>query len=173
MARIVLLVLCATLLASSVQGGNRGKIMQRLQDQPCATPMECYAQVIKALDEAEQEILSLYRTMTANQVQVNANIQGLKADMSANVNSITTSMSTSIYPCNCRAETGASSICSSGRFSAGFNYYCPASHCSDAWTPVLDTATGTGIMCCEVCSGTAAEAEAYALANPVPPSRSI
>ena len=154
--------------------------MQRLQDQPCATPMECYAQVIKALDEAEQEILSLKtrlasldRTMTANHVQVNANIQGLKTDMSANVDSIPASRSTRIYPCNCHDETDAYPLCSSGKLSMGFNYFCRQSHCSNSWVPVTNEATGTGIRCCELCSGTAEEAEAYALANPVPQARSI
>ena len=155
--------------------------MQRLRDEPCATPMECYTRVIKALDEAEQEILSLKtrlasldRTMTANHVQVNAGIQGLKTDMSTKVDSITMSVSTlATWPCNCSNDEDRISSCPSGKVSAGFRYYCKGSTCANSWTPVITEDTGIGITCCELCSGTAAEAEAYALANPVPPSRSI
>ena len=54
---------------------NPGRAVKQLKDDPCGTPVECYAQAIKALNEAEQKILGLQidllnlnHTVTANQV---------------------------------------------------------------------------------------------------------
>ena len=68
--------------------------MQRLRDDPCGTPVECYGEAIKALNEAEQKILgtqtgllSLNHTVIGIQKQVlttNATIVTLKANISAN-----------------------------------------------------------------------------------------
>ncbi len=180
-----------------------GKTVKQLKDSPCGTPVECYAQAIKALNEAEQKILSLQtgllnlnHTVIANQIQVlanqeqvNATILGLEANVSANgqaistnadaivanENSITTNedditqqlSSLQAYPCNCE-DMSPWEICSSDSFSQGYTYYCKASSCKDSWSPVMGTTTGTGILCCELCMGTAEEAEAYAHANPSP-----
>ena len=71
-----------------------GQGRQRLKDDPCATPVECYAAAIKALNEAKQMILStqtgllsLNHTVIGIQKQMlanNASIVKLKANISAN-----------------------------------------------------------------------------------------
>jgi hypothetical protein len=165
----------------------------KLRDDPCGTPVECYAKAMKALQEAEQKIvgiqtglLDLNRTVIANQNQVfinekrvntsilglEANISGLKANVSvngqaikSNVNGIVTNknaiatsnnsiskrLSTlTAYACNCIMVD--STICTSG-ISEGY--------CS---IPVI----GFRTRCCKLCVGTAKEAAAYALADPVP-----
>ena len=73
---------------------DTGQGTQRLEDDPCGTPVECYAEAIKALNEAEQKILgiqtgllSLNHTVIGIQEQVltnNASIVKLKANVSAN-----------------------------------------------------------------------------------------
>ena len=73
----------------TVEAGQRLK-----EDDPCGTPVECYAEAIKALNEAEQMILgiqtgllSLNHTVIGIQKQVltnNASIVTLKANVSAN-----------------------------------------------------------------------------------------
>ena len=185
-----------------------GKAVKQLKDDPCGTPVECYAQAIKALKEAEQKILGLQidlsnlnHTVTANQIQVlanqkevNASILGLKTNVSANGRTISTNTNSigankesitaniqnvasnsrrlsrlHVYPCNCRYDMSKGDYCTSFTLSQGFGYYCKGASCKDSWSPVMDTKTGTGIRCCQLCMGTLEEAEAYARANPLPP----
>ena len=189
---------------------NQGGAMQRLKDDPCGTPVECYAQAIKALEEAEQKILALQtgllnlnHTVIANQKEVKQGFLVLTTNVSRNAKAISTNsqaissntngISTNeqaittntdditsnseqlgdltVYPCNCDDTTDISSICDySNTLSQGFTYYCKDASCKDSWSPVMDTSSKTGIRCCELCTGTAEEAAAYALANPPPPA---
>ena len=161
---------------------NQGGAMQRLKDDPCGTPVECYAQAIKALEEAEQKILALQtglsdlnHTMTANQKilshlnhTVNSSILGLKGNVAKNKNavaknteSITSNsdqLSTlSLYRCNC-ASTDPDNLrtCEGDSVTIGIVTY--------------DSPTNYEVACCDLCIGTAEEAAAYALANPPPPA---
>ena len=170
----------------TVRADLQGK-MKQLKDDPCSTPVECYAQAIKALKEAEQKILSiqnglsnLNQTLNAsiiglnvNQKQMNASIVKLKANISANNAIIATNSkrlsSLVSFPCNCTSDMEKGDVCQGATLSKGFTYYCTGSSCSDAWSPIMDTSTGTGILCCELCMGTKEEAKAYVHANPLPP----
>ena len=133
--------------------------------------------------------------MLTNQKEVNATILGLKTNASANGRAVSTntnaiaankkSITTSnqgissnsrrlstlrSYPCNCRYNMNEEDYCTSATLSQGFGYYCKGASCKDSWSPVMDTKTGTGIRCCQLCMGTLEEAEAYARANPLPPA---
>ena len=73
----------------SVQGGA----VRRVKDDPCGTPVECYAKAIKALEEAEQKILTIQTGLSdLNQTvkQVNASVMGLKTNVSVNGKAINT-----------------------------------------------------------------------------------
>jgi hypothetical protein len=77
---------------------HQSDAQQQLKDDPCGTPVECYAQAYQALKDAEQKIpaiqaglLDLNRTVITNknlvlayQKQVNESILRLKANVSAN-----------------------------------------------------------------------------------------
>ena len=100
MARLVLYVLCVVLLttcAGTVSSDkSQGKTVQQLgDDPPCGTPVECYAQAIEALKEAEQKIeglnnaiLTLNQTLkqvVANQSQVNEQLKANQTQMKADI----------------------------------------------------------------------------------------
>ena len=89
MERLGLYVLCVLLLTTCAQG----KTVQQLgDDPPCGTPVECYAEAIEALKQAEQRIESLnnailtlnktLKQVVANQTEIKANQLQLKANQS-------------------------------------------------------------------------------------------
>jgi hypothetical protein len=151
---------------------NQGVPMGQLKDDPCGTPVECYMKAIKALQEAEQKILTiqtglinLNKTVTANQKEVKTNmsiynriISNHTIEISANTDRFSTLTS---YPCGCMEtrENAPLTYCSYG-VTQGFSQYCITSSCGSHIY---------GIICCELCIGTSEEAAAYALANPTPP----
>ena len=97
MARLVLCVLLLTACADTVSSDkSQGKTVQQLgDDPPCGTPVECYAQAIEALKEAEQKIeglnnaiLTLNQTLkqvVANQSQVNEQLEVNHKKINANI----------------------------------------------------------------------------------------
>jgi hypothetical protein len=143
---------------------HRRKTVQKLKDDQCLTPVECYEQAMKALQEAEQKIsgiqtglLDLNRTVFASEKQVNTSITGLEASINKRLSGLEANFSKNIstlttYPCNCSVVAG--SVCPSG-FSQGYCIVNPFSYY-------------TGTRCCKLCMGTAEEAAVYALADPVP-----
>ena len=199
MAKIVSLLVCVTLLAGSAHTveANQGDVKQ-LKDDPRGTPEEYYTQVIKALEEkilAIQTGLSdLNNTVIANQkevMRVNSNVSRNSRDISTNTNGIKTNQKSiaannedihyyskkldqlAVFPCNCSDALVDAyyTLCkSSTAVSQGFGTYCKGSNCTNAWTPTADLAANRGVRCCELCTGTAEESAAYALANPPPPA---
>ena len=176
MAKIVLLLVCAILLAGSAHNveANQGDVKQQLKDDPRGTPEEYYTQVIKALEEkilAIQTGLSdLNNTVIANQKEV-MRVNSSTAKNSQAINSNSKKLSTlATYPCNCSETLEDYSLCKSSAVSQGFGGYCKDSECTNSWTPIIDFTNKRGIRCCQLCTGTAEEAAAYALANPPPPA---
>ena len=98
------------------------------------------------------------KSITDNKNNITSNSNNISSN-SARFSSLTT------YPCNC-ANTPIN-ICHS-KVSQGFGYYCEAASCKDSWSPVIDSKSG--LICCDLCTGTAEEAKAYALANPIQPA---
>lgn len=170
--------------------------MQKLTDDPCGTPVECYAEAIKALNVAEQKILdiqtgllSLNHTVIGIQKQVltnNATIvtNGLaisnntaaiavnKKTSSANITAVTQKLSAlTTYPCNCMTTEQSITSCTVGNtLSQGFHFYDRTNVASSNGFFVMPTVpTKHGIRCCELCMGTAEEAAAYAAAHPSSP----
>ena len=200
MVKIVLLLVCATLLAGSAHTveANQGDVKQQLKDNPRGTPEEYYTQVIKALEEkilAIQTGLSgLNNTVIANQkevMRVNCNVSRNSRDISTNTNGIKTNQKSiaanneddhsyskkldqlAVYPCNCSdALVGAYyTLCKSfTAVSQGFGAFCGRSDCTKAWNPTANFQLNRGVRCCQLCTGTAEEAAAYALAHPTPPA---
>ena len=82
---VVLLTTCAGTVSSDK---SQGKTVQQLgDDPPCGTPVECYAQAIEALKEAEQKIQTLNNAiLTLNQTlkQVVANQSQINEQLKAN-----------------------------------------------------------------------------------------
>ena len=161
-------------------------------DSSCGTPVECYAKAIEALKEAETKISGLNMAVSGLQQtvkQVITNISTNSFDIVSNTNSITNNInritansddissnsnslsSLTVYVCNCEDNTldddSLISICP--QVSQGFSYHCEYASCSDSWSPVMYKKSNTGIRCCDLCTGTAEEAKAYALAHPIPP----
>ena len=155
MDKLVLSLLCVLLLtacAGTVSSDKfQGKTVQQLgDDPPCGTPVECYAQAIEALKEAEQRIeglnnaiLTLNQTikvMMANQQKMNATIATLNT----------------AYSCNCSYSENVYTPggCDTYKVSRGF---------------IVKSQTQTsGNWCCDVCVGTPREAEEYLRTHPLP-----
>ena len=90
---VLLLTTCAGTVSSDK---SQGKTVQQLgDDPPCGTPVECYAQAIEALKEAEQKIEGLKRGLQilnetvyqaiTNQSQVNKQLNANQTQLKTNV----------------------------------------------------------------------------------------
>ena len=174
MERLGLYVLCVLLLTTCAQG----KTVQQLgDDPPCGTPVECYAQAIEALKEAEQKIeglnnaiLTLNQTLkqvVTNQSQVNEQLKANQTQMSEGIQQLKANQSAlKPYPCNCTDDTYQQ--CPPPKMSQGYVTFCN-SQCPGYYAAVFKyNSTTTGHYCCNLCMGTAEEAKAYALAHPLP-----
>ena len=150
--RLVLCVVLLTTYAGTVSSDqSQGKTVQQLGDDPsCGTPVECYAQAIEALKEAEQKIEGLNDAI----LTLNQTVKVLKANQTQ-MNATITSLHT--YSCNCtytrNVDTPGTSGCSPKQVSRGLT----ARSLSDS-----------GNWCCDVCMGTAEEAAEYARTHPLP-----
>ena len=135
----------------------------------CGTPVECYGQAIKALEDAEQKILSiksglldLNNTVMANTAKLSNNSRDIVenkntlAKNNASINNNTKKFSTlRAYPCQCTDTT--SETCTGNVAVMGSQRYCiNSTYCTFTQN------------CCKICLGTAEEAAAYALAHPMP-----
>ena len=127
----------------------QGKTKQ-LKDNPCGTPVECYAQAIKALNEAEQKTLSiqnglsnLNQTLNASitglnidQKQMNASITGLNVNqeqMNASIVKLKANVSSLVsFPCKCKKDMF---MCNGTTLSKGFRGYCKADSCEKFFFP--------------------------------------
>ena len=158
MVQLVLCVLCVLLLttcAGTVSSDkSQGKTVQQLgDDPPCGTPVECYAQAIEALKEAEQKIAGLnnailtlnqtIKEMMANQRRMNATIATLNT----------------AYSCNCTYSENVYTPggCDTYKVSRGFIVKSQS-----------QTQSSVGNWCCDVCVGTPKEAAEYARTHPLP-----
>jgi homoserine dehydrogenase len=145
---------------------------QQTKDDPCGTPVECYAQAYQALEEAEQKasaiqarLLDLNRTgvitnknlVLAYQKQVNESILRLKANVSANGQAI--SSNTHAIAMNKDAITASNSSISANslRLSTLVAYPCrcrsplkPGSMCTMIWNNTYG--------CCDLCMSMAVAA---------------
>ena len=157
------LVLCVLLLTTCAQG----KTVQQLGDDPsCGTPVECYAQAIEALKEAEQKIAGLNIAVS----NLNQSLISSVARLNQTIKDVVANQSNlKPYPCNCTDDTEIN--CRPPKVSQGFANFC-GSQCTGYLAPVIKQMTGdnkhTGNYCCDLCVGTAEEAKAYALAHPLP-----
>ena len=170
---------------------------QRLKDDLCDTPVECYAEAIKALHEAEQKISGItialsnlnhtVEQVVTNQVQMKASILTLTANMSANgqairahsqaihANSQATLASSQAVQNNTDASQ-ANSIrlanitvypCNCTLFKTVDMVACPS---PKEFQGIEEMNSFYAILlCCDLCVGTAKEATEYALAHPPAP----
>ena len=157
----------------------QGSAVRRVKDDPCGTPVECYAKAIKALEEAEQKILTIQTGLSdLNQTvkQVNASIRtgllslnqtmihGLSGinqtvlQVNASVIGLETKVSMNSQAISTNAKTIATS-------STLVSYPCD---CSTVLTkpgcqPIeySGAAKACEVWCCKQCKGTPAEAAAY------------
>ena len=180
---VVVLITCAQTVSCDESEAEQGKTLQLQGEPPCCN------KALQALKEAEQKIQTLNDTLTkivrqlaTNQTRMNATIETVKVNTSANskavaanTNAITTNKKNianntkrfstlTSYQCNCTTEnwpyckdpkkvaTGYTGVC-------GTNQGCYYIKFSDT----------NGVRCCNICLGTAEEAEAYARAHPTPP----
>ena len=83
----------------------QGSAVRRVKDDPCGTPVECYAKAIKALEEAEQKILTIQTGLSdLNQTvkQVNGSVQTGLSSLSQTVKQVNASLSQTVKQVNSR-----------------------------------------------------------------------
>ncbi len=127
---------------------------KRLRDDPCGTPVECYAQAIKALQEAEQKISSIQMGLSNLNKSV-INNQNLIATNKANISSYSMRIS---YPCNCAVINWINSAVKTVQYLTG-KIVQGTTSCS---------LSCIGVIFCDLCTGTPKEAHAYFQAHPDP-----
>jgi len=73
------------------------------------------------------------------------------------------------YSCNCQQKDSSTALCQdNGKVSIGFPWICEGSSCQgNPWTPVMNKEADEGIMCCDICLCTKAQAKAALAAMPV------
>lgn len=165
--------------------------VQQLEDDPCATPVECYAQAIKALKEAEQKILSiqlglsnLNQTVASLAGNVSVNGRAVNTAIATNRNAITTNRNAiatnrnaiatntdAITACNLSIKTTFTKLTARKPYLCN----CKSEYGSTMCKNIAALSRGINfqhkfVRCCELCMGTAEEAAAYARENALPPA---
>ena len=180
---VVLLTACAGTVSSDK---SRGKTVQQLgDDPPCGTPVECYAQAIEALKEAEQKIeglnnaiLTLNQTLKqvvtnqsqvneqlkANQTQLNTSIEKVKGNQMQLTKTIETVKATT------SANSKAVSV-NSHKLSTLTTYTCNCSKPISTLCPANQVSRASfdnRNWCCDICVTTAKEPAEYMQTHPLP-----
>ena len=187
---VVVFITCVQAVSLDESEAEKDKTLQLQNDIPCCK------KALQALQEAEQKIQTLNNTvlnltkivreLVTNQARMNASIETVKVNTSANskavannTNSITTNKNgianntkrfstLTSYQCNCTIEN--SYYCRDPKkVTTGYTGFCGQVLSNHACYSIrLDDPT-KGNRCCNICVGTAEEAEAYAHAHPMPP----
>ena len=158
-----MLTTCAS--AASI---SKPQVIQQLGDDPsCGMPVECYAQAMEALKEAEQKIetlnnavLTLNKTLRqvatkqsqikANQTQVNVELEAEQTEMSKNIETLKTTTTNNykklysrrVYSCNCIFTTNEKGGCAPNKVSRGFG---------QPNLRIQTPASSNGNFCCDIC----------------------
>ena len=188
MERLVLCVLLLTTCAGTVSSDkSQGKTVQQLgDDPPCGTPVECYAEAIEALKDAEQRIESLnnailtlnqtLKQVVANQSQVNEQLKAnqtstVKAigintnEIAANKNTVASINKTitvntkDIHTNYIKLSSLKVSPCNCGKITK----YIICTYPKVTYLNTTITPNANNEICCDICLVTSKEAAAYAL----------